>query len=119
MSFFFRKTDSAQKPRVLPMGRTAFHAWSDRIIESAQVPTSNLKSLKRILAQMITQLGAQEDKKPDAYFIQAMRAAAAKEVAFHIVDEFNQEKLALIEGEKKKFAESQAACAENACPKST
>ena len=73
--------DQMHEPRPLPMGQKEFVEWSDRIISGALIPCEDKDSLVAALAAMLMQLGPTESHKPDAYFIHALRKAAANEVA--------------------------------------
>ena len=84
----------------LPMGMTEFNTWSERLIALAGVPTSNIESLKKILAEMIMHYKANEDYVEDEVFIKGLRRAAANEVAFAVLQAFNQKKLAAIQDEQ-------------------
>ncbi len=82
--------------RPLPLGRTEFHEWSDRIISGAMVAGGEddleafIDSQKFMLASMILQLGPTESHKSDAYFIHALRKAAANQVADTIGKELRE-----------------------------
>lgn len=73
--------DQMNEMRALPVGQKEFIEWSDRIISGALIPCESPESLRAALAAMIMQLGPTESHKPDAYFIHALKKAAANEVA--------------------------------------
>ena len=79
--------DQMLEPRALPMGRSDFEEWSNRIISGALVPGGEEnkevfhESQKFALANMILHLGPTESHKPDAFFIHALRKVAVNQVA--------------------------------------
>lgn len=66
--------------RPLPMGRTEFEEWSDRIISGALV-SADKESLKFALANLLLHLGPTESHKEDAFFIHSLRKFAVNQVA--------------------------------------
>lgn len=70
----------------LPLGRSEFDAWSDRIIAAANIG-ADVNSQKFALADMITHLGPAEDHRDDAYFIKTLRKVAVNQVALEIMKE--------------------------------
>lgn len=93
-------------PRPLPLGRSQFEEWSDRIIAGAcltsveETQEAFVKSQKYVLANAIMHLGPTESHKPDAHFIHMLRKVATNQVANAICQEFLAEKKAKIEQEK-------------------
>lgn len=92
MKFFNRKKNSVftsketilkqfQERRPLPMGVTAFHEWSDRLISGACIPGALIESQKFALADMLLHLGPTESAKEDAHFIHSLRKYAVNQVA--------------------------------------
>lgn len=79
------------EPRPLPMGRSQFHEWADRIISGALV-SADIRSQKWALANMLIHLGPTESHKPDAFFIHSLRKAAVNETADAMRKEFKAEK---------------------------
>lgn len=81
------------EPRPLPLGRTEFEAWSDRILSGAMIPHEAdkaeefRKSSLFTLCNMVLHLGPTESHKPDAYFIHSLRKSAANQVAVTMRDE--------------------------------
>ncbi len=90
------------EPRELPMGRKAFHEWSDRIIAGAMI-TADPQSLKFALSDLLLHLGPTESHKPDAFFIHSLRKFAVNQVAIAMRQELKDEHEA-----KKKAAEEEA-----------
>ena len=69
-----------QEPRELPVGMTAFHEWSDRIISGAALPATP-ESQKYCLANMLLNLKPTCAFETDVYFIHALRKFAINQVA--------------------------------------
>ncbi len=94
------------EPRPLPLGRTEFEEWSDRIIAGACLKSAEetqeafVKSQKYALANMIMHLGPTESHKPDAHFIHMLRKVASNQVAHSVSQEFLSERNAKVEQEK-------------------
>ncbi len=100
--------DQMNEPRPLPLGRSDFEAWAERIIAGALVPGGEddkqafIDSQKHCLAASLLHLGPTESHKPDAYFIHHLRTACTKQVAHAILTELNvKEKTRLAEIEAK------------------
>ncbi len=87
--------DQMNEPRPLPMGRTEFDAWSDRIISGALV-SAEKPSLKWALAEMIMHLKPTESHCADAHFIHSLRKAAANQVAYAVMEEIRAERKAIL-----------------------
>jgi hypothetical protein len=73
----------------LPIGRSQFIEWSDRIIQGAQVEGKK-ESLRFALAAMIMHLGPTEAFKEDGYFILALRKSASNQTAHHLMSEIKE-----------------------------
>lgn len=91
--------------RPLPMGRTEFDEWSERIISGSLV-SADIPSQKFALANMLLHLGPTESHKPDAFFIHSLRKFAVNQVAAAVRDELYAEKKAKEEAEKEAVAPS-------------
>jgi hypothetical protein len=85
----------------LPIGKTQFIEWSDRIIEGAHVDASR-ESLQFSLAAMLMHLGPTEAYREDAFFILQLRKAAVNQTAHAIMTEIKESQ------EKNKLAEDTA-----------
>jgi len=72
--------------RPLPLGRTEFLEWCDRIIAGACIGATR-ESLQFTLADILLHLGPQEDHKEDIYFIKTMRKYAINQVAISMRQE--------------------------------
>jgi hypothetical protein len=73
-------SDQLNEVRPLPIGKSEFDAWSDRIISGALLPADS-DSQKFALANELLSLGPTEDHKPDIYFIKLLRKFAVNQVA--------------------------------------
>jgi len=78
-----------QEKRPLPIGRTQFMEWSDRIIALAHVEADH-DSLRFALSSMLMHLGPTEAFKEDSYFILAIRKAAVNQTAHAILTEIKE-----------------------------
>lgn len=83
--------DQLAEPRPLPIGRTEFDAWADRLIAGAALqagsddPAKFRDGQKFALANMIIHLGPTESHKPDAYFIHQLRKVMCNQTAHSIL----------------------------------
>lgn len=93
-------TKEMQEKRPLPIGRTQFLEWSDRIIGGAMVDATK-ESLQFSLAAMLMHLGPTEAFREDGYFILSLRKAAVNQTAHAMMTE-------LKEAQEKKQAEATA-----------
>lgn len=95
-------TEAMLERRPLPIGRTQFEEWSDRIIAGAMVEAGK-ESLKFSLGAMIMHLGPTEAFKEDAFFILQLRKAAVNQTAHTMMEELKK-----AQEEKQKQAEATA-----------
>lgn len=95
-------TQQMMEKRPLPIGRTQFMEWSDRIIAGAMVEASP-RSQRWMLAETIMHLNPTEAFKEDAHFILKLRKACVNETANAIMMEIKSEHEA-----EKKLAEETA-----------
>lgn len=91
--------EELKKRKALPIGKTEFDEWSDRIIKGAMIEADPL-SLKFALASMLMHLGPTEAFREDGYFILALRKGAVNQTAHAIMTE--------IKDAQKKQAEATA-----------
>lgn len=84
-SFFKPKDDLKQMP--LPLNMPEFEEWSDRIITKAALPTKNLDSQKFALAGMILQSSPHDYLRPDLFYINLLKKAAADQVALQAMED--------------------------------
>lgn len=94
-------TKEMLEKRALPIGRTQFMEWSDRIIDGSMVKAER-ESLRFVLAERLQHIAPTDAFMPDANFILQLRTIAVKETAFNIFQEIKQER------EKQKQAEATA-----------
>ena len=96
--------DQLLESRPLPLGKTEFEEWSNRII-SGTLLEADPESQKFALANMLMHLGPTEDHKPDAFFIHSLRKAAVNQVADTVRREIHEcAKARLAAEEKAKLA---------------
>lgn len=68
-------------PSPLPTGSGAFDLWADDIASTYTLPTEDRDSILFSFSTMIMHLGPTTANKSRYYFVLALRAAAAKQVA--------------------------------------
>lgn len=88
--------ESMYEKRPLPIGRTQFNEWADRIIAGSMVEGSP-ESLRFVLAERLQHIAPTDAFKEDAYFILQLRTIAVKETAFNIFQEIKKERQKLAE----------------------
>lgn len=81
----FKRNKLELKP--LPMNMPEFNDWAGRIITKAKVPTKSLDSLKFVLASLIAQTPPHEFFRPDEYYINCLRKAAADQLAVQVMED--------------------------------
>jgi len=74
-------------PTHLPMGMSEFYEWSDSMIKIANFPTNSRDDINYVLATLILHLGPTASHKPKQYFIRAIKAGAAKQIASGVFQE--------------------------------
>lgn len=94
-------TQEMLEKRPLPIGRTQFNEWSERIISGSMVDATE-DSLKFSLAAMLMHLGPTEAFREDGYFILSLRKAAVNQTAHAMMQELKEAQ------EKRKHAEDTA-----------
>ncbi len=120
--------DQLNEPRPLPMGKTEFYVWSDRIIAGSLVPNEDgfcvyhdedkctPEQLERLqvfkdsqifaLANCLFHLGPTESHKPDAFFIHSLRKFAVNQIADAVrIEVRDQAKARIAEQAAKKAAD--------------
>lgn len=90
--------------RPLPMGRSEFMEWSERIISGALVDCDR-ESQRFVLADLLTHLGPQESHKEDAFFIHTLRKMAVNQLAITMRAELKAEHDKKVEAQKALEAE--------------
>ncbi len=73
--------DQLLERRPLPIGKTEWEAFVDRIFSGLCVPGLTRESVAFALADQILHLGPTEDFKEDAFFIHALRKFAVNQTA--------------------------------------
>lgn len=73
--------DQLLERRPLPIGRTEWEAFVDRIFSGLCVPGLTRESVTFALADQILHLGPTEDFKEDAFFIHALRKFSVNQTA--------------------------------------
>lgn len=67
-------------PSLLPVGKQEFEAWIQSFLDTYDLPTKNLDSIKFTLTTMVIHLGPQDDRRSKYFFFKSIRAAAAKQL---------------------------------------
>jgi hypothetical protein len=97
--------EQLNEKRPLPLGRTEFETWSDRIISGACIPGATHESIKFVLADQLLHLGPTVDCETDLYFIKCLRKFAVNQVADTMRREIRDIAKARMEAEQTKPAE--------------
>lgn len=106
--------DQLNEPRPLPMGRTEFEEFFERIKSGANIPGLTDDSYRFVLADRIMHLTATDSHMCDGYFIKALRKYAANQVCHAVLWELQEakKKRALEEAKAAEAAEKLAEQAE-------
>ena len=83
-------TEQMLEKRPLPIGKTEFMAWTDRIISGAMVKAT-VRSQRFALAAMLMHMGSTEAFREDAFFILQLRKGAVNETAHAMMQEIKEE----------------------------
>lgn len=67
-------------PSKLPVGMTAFHEYSDEVIELSG-KFADEDSMRWAIANMVMHLPSTKDKVPKNYFVRCLRKTAANQIA--------------------------------------
>jgi hypothetical protein len=97
-----------QEKRLLPVGRTEFDEWANRIISGTLLPADH-ESMKFALADMLLRLSPTECAKDDAFFISSLRKYAVNQVADTVRKEIHAAAKARLALEETAKAEEDAA----------
>ena len=73
----------------LPIGKTQFMEWSDRIIKGSLIDAGH-ESLRFALASMVMHMGPTEAFREDAFFILQLRKAAVNQTSYAIMEELKE-----------------------------
>jgi hypothetical protein len=98
-----------ERQNPLPMGKTEFDAWADRIIKGAAVPGLTRESALFSLTSMILHLPSTQSFATDSFFVHALRKAAAQQVAYTIMRELDDYKKARLAKEAQTSAATKSA----------
>lgn len=104
-------------PSKVPTAMSEFNDWADSIIEIGNFPTKHRDSIIFALATMIMHLGQSGFSnvyKPKMFFILAIKAGAAKQIASGIFQEVKTRQKQEAEAAAKKLAEDTAKATESA-----
>jgi hypothetical protein len=96
------------EPRALPIGRTEWNNFVDRIYSGAAIPGVTKDSVEFSLADQILHLGPTEDFKSDAFFIHALRKFAVNQTAVTMREERRNEVKARLAAEEALQSTSEA-----------
>lgn len=89
-----------KEPRPLPLGRLEFEAWSDKIIELANIPGATAESQKFALSEMIMHVKPTQSFESYGYFVHQLRKGAANQVAHAIFCELKEARNAKAKNEE-------------------
>lgn len=95
-----RLVKELKEPRPLPMGRMEFDAWSDKIIELAQIPGATKESQKFALAEMVLHVKPTQSFESYGHFVHQLRKGAANQVAHAIFCELKEARNAKAQNDK-------------------
>ena len=76
-------------PTALPVGMTTYAAWSDSVVELIG-PIADNDSLRFCVASEVLRLGPSATSIPKNYFVQRVRAGAAKQIAGAVFTEIKE-----------------------------
>lgn len=68
-------------PQALPVGMSAFDTWANSLVSTYTLPTQDMTTIKFVLSTLIMRLGQTTAYKSNLYFVLAIKAGAAKQVA--------------------------------------
>ncbi len=83
----YLKQRQGRKPSPLPVGVSEFLAYVKELETTYDLPTKNRDDILFAVTTTILHLGPQESKKPKQYFVDVIRAGAAKQIAAHYFQE--------------------------------
>jgi hypothetical protein len=98
--------DQMHELRPLPVGKSEFHEWAERIISGTMI-TATPESQKFALANMLLHLGPTEDHKEDIFFIKSLRKFAVNQVADDARKEIRDAEKARLEAEEQAISETE------------
>lgn len=84
-----------------------FQEWSYRIIKKANLPTKNIETQQFALAGMILQSSPTEFFRPDEYYVDCLRKAAADQLAMQVIQDMKDRRAKeVLEQTKKEKGEA-------------
>lgn len=95
-----RALKELKEMRALPLGRSEFDAWSDRIITLAQIPGATYESQKFALAEMVLHIKPTQSFESYGCFVHQLRKGAANQVAHAVFQELKRARDAKTNEEK-------------------
>lgn len=100
-------------PTRLPQGMAEFDVFVDSMIKIADFPTDSVDDIKFVVATLVMHLGPTAAYKPKRYFILAVKAGAAKQVASGVFQEIKYKQQAAAKAaQEKQQAEATANAAQ-------
>lgn len=93
--------EELNEPRPLPMGRTEFENWSDRIIAAAMVPGVTKESQKAVLGERLLHVPPDKSFIADSHFVQTLRRVAVNQVGHAMFEEYRAIEKERIKREEK------------------
>jgi len=87
--------------RPLPMNMPQFEAWSERIIQKANLPTEDMETQQFALAGMILQTSPSDFMRPDEYYVGCLRKAASDQLATQVIQDLREKRQARLEAAKR------------------
>ena|ERR1700677_554010 len=78
--------------RPLPMTIAQFNDWSYRIINKAKLPTNDIDTQQFALAGMILQTSPHEFLRPDEYYVNLLKKAAADQCATQVIEDLRKKR---------------------------
>lgn len=87
-------------PSPLPQGMAEFDKWALSLQATHELPTASLNDVRYVLATLIINSGALTASKPKYYFVKALRAGAAKQVAGAVFQDIQIKQKAAVEAAK-------------------
>lgn len=109
MSFWKTKQVEAEPIEVvkeLPKTIPEFEAWSDKIIELANLPTQNTETQKFALASMLLQIKPDQSYKSNMYFASLLKKAATDQLATQVIDNLRLARAQRLDKELKEGTEN-------------
>ncbi len=94
-------------PTQLPLGLTAYKAWSDEVVELIG-PIANSDDLHFCVAAEVLRVGPSANAVSKNYFVKRVRAGATKQLAGHVFSEIKERQQAAQKAEAEALKLKQA-----------